>query len=320
MEGAQAAAAPVPIALPEPKTTLFVGGGLGPVFAFSPDGKTLATGSFNGLLQEWDLESGQLKKAYAPVTSRIVHLLYSPDGKTLAVATEPRKRMLRCLTLVDLETGLARLSLKGVRRARCLAFSADSRLLLVLTDDKREGGLRLWDVATGRPGLLLAGPLERVLAAAFSPDGKTIATGRLDGSVQLIDPRTGNVRRNFRQHGTAVRAVAFSKDGLTVATGSADGIILLSNALTGAKYHTLVGPPSAVGTLAFSPDGALLASGHAKVARIWDVVTGREKAFVSGPKHFPQCLAFAPVGRTLAASGMDRAVRFWELHNANHGE
>jgi WD40 repeat protein len=113
---------------------------------------------------------------------------------------------------------------------------------------------------------------DRVIAVAFSPDGKTVLTGSVDGKARLWDAETGQPLSPPMAHQDSVHAVAFSPDGKTVLTGSWDNTARLWDAATGQP----LGPPMThrdrVLAVAFSPDGKTVLTGSQdNTARLWDV-------------------------------------------------
>src|SRR5262249_38615562 len=107
----------------------------------------------------------------------------------------------------------------------------------------------------------LKGHKHTITCLAFSPDGKTLASGGKDGSVLLWDVASGRARAPPPDHKDMVTAVAFTPDGKTLASCSHDSDISLWDTVTGKRTATLTGHQKDVRGLAFSPDGKFLASG-----------------------------------------------------------
>ena len=202
--------------------------------AFSPDGKTVLTGSDDKTARLWDAATGQ--PIGQPLTHQgaVMAVAFSPDGKTVLTGSEDKTAR-----LWDAATGQPLgqpMTHQGAVWA--VAFSPDGKTVLTGSAD---GTARLWDAATGQP---IGQPLRHqgaVWAVAFSPDGKTVLTGSEDKTARLWDAATGQPIGQPMPHQGAVCAVAFSPDGKTVLTGSEDRTARLWDAATGQP----IGPPAA---------------------------------------------------------------------------
>jgi beta-lactamase regulating signal transducer with metallopeptidase domain len=176
----------------------------------------------------------------------------------------------------------------------------------------------IWVMMAG-PGLALPGAEEAsrgpaILAAAYSPDGRTLALAFENGTVELRDADTGELRHTLTGHTDAVTCLAYSPDGKTLATGSPDRTVKLWDPDAGRERRTLTGHTSWVYAVTFSSDGQLLASGgYDRTIRLWDPATGRERASLTGHASAVRALAFARDGKTLASGGGDQTVRLWDL-------
>jgi WD40 repeat protein len=303
-----------------------------PALAFSPDGKTLASGSgdvkgggVQGEIRLWDVGSGRERAAITGDAYFVESVAFSPDGKTLASATG-----LKFIKLWDVETGQELAVLRGHAGAvRCVAFSPDGKVFASGdgtwdgSDGKGRGlpgEVKLWDVASRRERTTLKGFTRGVESLAFSPDGKTLATGggilddRRPGEVKLWDVSTGAERAAFKGHAEAVLSVAFSPDGKTLASGSFDTTIKLWDVGSGQERAALRGHTKLVTSVAFSPDGTTLASGsYDRTIKLWDMATGRVRATLRSHAAPVLVVVFSPDGKTLASSCNDKTIKLWDM-------
>ncbi|MBD1871313.1 NACHT domain-containing protein [Cyanobacteria bacterium FACHB-471] len=153
----------------------------------------------------------------------------------------------------------------------------------------------------------------RILSAAFSSNGATLATG-IDSEVCLWQVAESRQLLVLKGHTGWVQAVAFSPDGQLLASGSNDQTIRLWNAQTGQCLKTLQGHTSWVQSVAFSPDGKLLASGsNDQTIGLWDTQTRTCLKVLKGHKGRLLWVAFHPDEGTLISSSEDQTVRIWDI-------
>jgi WD40 repeat protein/serine/threonine protein kinase len=164
----------------------------------------------------------------------------------------------------------------------------------------RDGSRRSW-----------RGHTSWITEAAFSPDGKTLATSGWDKSLSLWDVAS---LRHVKLTGLNVRSMAFSPDGKTLAIAPSAGRSIRLWDVSARSERAGIAQPSEVFGVAYSPDGKLLATaGGDSMVRLWDVATKREMSILRGHTATVFRVAFSPDGRTLASGGADNTVRLWDV-------
>ncbi|MBA3484324.1 MAG: protein kinase, partial [Pirellulales bacterium] len=168
-----------------------------------------------------------------------------------------------------------------------------------------------------------AAPLEHsdtVVRVTFSPNGREIASGCLDGTVRIWDSQTGQNLHTLRCKSPLVRALAYSPDGQLLAAGYNDGVICVWTASTGELFATLRGHEQTVWQVAFSPDGRTLASGgQDRSVRIWNIERKQDgnadpliRILADQPAHVTGVGFSSDGGRVLAAC-RDGTVKTWDV-------
>jgi RNA polymerase sigma factor (sigma-70 family) len=287
--------------------------------ALSPDGKVFAwtcnsPGSFALVLCD---AATVRETARIPLSTRTGQLLFTPDGKRLAVRAFDEKS--RDFTLIGLPRGEVIRTFPNTASVFTAALSPDGKHLLAGGYDyqKSESFARRWEVDTGRELDPLPVGNEGIGRAAYSPDGATIAVGadgRRTTAVRLLDAATGKERLRIPFPDiSGFKSLAFSPDGRTLAASGGSGTRLFDTA-TGRERVKI--DRSAIG-LRFSPDGATLVGAVAGTIYRWDAATGKSLIPEGGESAVDQ-LAVTADGKRVVSRGEAGDAHVWDAKTGEH--
>jgi WD40 repeat protein/tRNA A-37 threonylcarbamoyl transferase component Bud32 len=272
--------------------------------AFSPDGKRIASGSWDTTVKVWDASSGEDILTLEGDTSRVPYMTLSPEGKQI-----PRERGDHTVKARDASSGRI-VTVSGVSvhypSVTSVAFSPDSKRIASGSVDKT---VKVWDAASGQEVLTLKGHTDSVSSVAFSPDSTRIASGSGDQTVKVWDAFSGQEVLTLKGHTDSVSSVAFSPDSKRIASGSGDQTVKVWDAVSGKVTLTLVGNTGSVHSVAFSPDGKRIASGSLNLtAKVWDASSGQEALTLKGHWGNVKSVAFSPDSTRIACGSVGGKV------------
>jgi WD40 repeat protein/serine/threonine protein kinase len=277
--------------------------------AFSPDGRTLASGGRDGCLNFWDPATGELRTTVSNSVGPVFGISFSPDGGRVATAGWRPTFANADLQVLDAETGQPCFRFPPPGQVTCVAYSPDGTGLATAGPDQL---IALWDVPTGYLRAKFTGHTGVIWSLAWSPDGQRLATAGWDGSVRLWDV-THSEDGDSLPTGANFSA-AFSPDGRVLATGGAG--LELWHPASGRHLRTLSEMTTWDIRVAFSPDGNTLAAcGEDNVIHFYSTRDWSHLGIIPAPANSITALAFSPDGKTLAVPVMDKTVRLVDVPN-----
>jgi WD40 repeat protein len=183
------------------------------------------------------------------------------------------------------------------------------------------GGSWLYFTQPPPQGTLLLtyrGHADIVVAVAWSPAGKLIASAGNDKTVQVWNANNGGSPYIYRGHTDDVAAVAWSPDSTRIASASYDGTVQVWNASNGGSPYTYKGHTAAVYAVAWSPDGTRIASaGFDGTVQVWNANNGGSPYIYKGHADQVVAVTWSPDNKRIASASFDRTVQVWDANNGS---
>jgi|SRR5262245_12605608 len=231
--------------------------------AFTSDGKTLASASFDKTVRLWDVATHELKQTLTGHSDFVYSVAFSPKSDWIVTASKDRT-----VRLSDPKTGQSRFTFSGMEQdVLAVAVTPDGSQVV---SSGYESGLFWWNPQTGEQKKRQNGHDIAVHEIAFDKNGKLVASAGGDKTVRLWNGATGDPIRTVPA-GSMVYAVALRADGQQVAAGCFDGFVRIWDTTNARLLATIAHLPAAgeeTEWLAMTPEGyvagsdAVLAKGN----------------------------------------------------------
>lgn len=274
--------------------------------AFSPDGKTVATGTADrdGTIRLWDVATGRELWRTPSLQGAVSAIAFSPDGKTIwsGGSLDPTLRQWQAET-----GGTARgISLNpAYAKVYDIVLSRDGRLMAT---GNTNATISLWNTDTAEESASLQAAGDAATLLSLSSTGKLMVSwGTLSHAVRMWDVAARKQVGQIDVKDISARAV-FAPDGASFATGSREGAIRIWSASDGAETARFKAHEGLTRSLAYAPDGkSIITSGDIGSIRISTIPDGAEIRRIDGFKRAP-FITLSPDGKVIAARFAESSV------------
>ncbi|MBF2015533.1 MAG: WD40 repeat domain-containing protein [Rivularia sp. T60_A2020_040] len=245
--------------------------------AFSPDGQTLISGSFDHTVKMWNLINGRLITTLDGHKDGVNDVVISADGQLFFTGGGTAQTNTdKVIKVWSMKTRKLLRTLKGHSQGvTSLAITADGKTLVSGSYDNT---IKLWNPQTGALIRTLAGHNSPVRSVAISPDGKTLASG--GGSLK----------------------------------GDSDKTLRLWNLETGKLISSIEGNTNLISFIGFTPDGKYLVNATDPRINVWDLNTGKlVNTFSVSDIEGITSVTLGNDSKSVVTTTLDGAVTMWDL-------
>ncbi|KAL6822553.1 hypothetical protein V8C40DRAFT_249898 [Trichoderma camerunense] len=274
---------------------------------FSPDGQRLASGSSDGTIKIWDVNSGscQTLECYDSVSS----IVFSPDGQQLASGFPDGVKVWD----IKGSSFYLQTSKSFNHDVYSVNFSRNGRLAFGLSN----GIVGVWDMKSTYLQTF-NGHKKPVLSVVFSPDNQLLASGSVDKTIKVWDVNSGACLQTLERHNGWIKSVIFCPNGHRLISGSSDGTITVWDVASGVCLQTFEDYENPVNSVVFLPDGQLASGSDDGIVRVWDIESGACLRKFKGHNLSINSIAFSLNGQQLASGSDDNTVRIWDVKSEDH--
>ncbi|KAI0080154.1 WD40 repeat-like protein [Panus rudis PR-1116 ss-1] len=280
--------------------------------ALSPDGKIIASVSFDDKIQLWSAQTGEMMTLFSEGhESKVISIAFSPNGRYIASGAYDDT-----IRIWSVQTGKRIYEpLEGhTERITSVIFSPDSKYIASGSADKT---IRIWRISTRELVLEpLRGHTYWITSLAYSPNSKILASGSLDETIRIWNTENGEVVMHpLEDHTAEITCVIFSPDGKYLASGSRDKTIRIWSTETGEVMTILEGHKDWVTYITFSFDSQYIASGSDDcTVRVWDIRSGSMiMQPLEGHTDWITFVAFTLDSRNVISGSDDHTIRVWNI-------
>jgi small GTP-binding protein len=283
------------------------------IVVVTPDDKLALSGSYDGNIKIWDLNSGNCLGTLTQHLATVWSIAITRDGKHALSGSFDRT-----LKLWDISAKVCLKTLEGHNGAvMTVAITPDGNKAISGSQDKT---IKLWDLTSGNCLATFEGHNETVLSVALTPDGKRILSGSVDKTIKFWDIESRDCIATFQGHQGWVRSIAIARDGQRALSGAYDGTLKLWDIDLCKCLATFEGHHDVVECVAISPDNRLVASASRdRTIKIWDIEKGICLQTIKATYAFEQ-VTFSPQGSRLLAGSDDNTVHVLRLKGMEYKE
>jgi WD40 repeat protein len=263
---------------PSPGKTLLIykDSGVGPTLsaAWSPDGKSIASGGFNGVVKLWNVATGKTLRTYSGFQNAFTsNIVWSHDGQRIAVGTfYPISQDASAYILDAHSQKILLVSAQYHMGIADLAWSPDGKFIASskAIENTPQVEITIWNTATHHVASVYELHSDLINSLSWSADSTSLLLTSRDKTVMIWDVATGKTRQLHKEQTGDVYSAAWSPNGKLVALAGKDQMVHVFEADTGKTIFIYKEHKSSIYSVAWSRDGKLIASSDdAGTVRVW---------------------------------------------------